>query len=102
MRAAGFLLLLFVCRAVRLSWYEDCLQRCTEEEPQRVEVVDRRKGFALLPFVDCSRLFKAEKPLQVLYRQSAFYAQATDVVSRGDEVDHGEVRFVHVCTSMHY
>ena len=52
-----------------------------------VEVVDARKRFAFLPFVNGSGLFEAEVRLNVSDGQSALHAETADVASRFNGVD---------------
>ena len=75
---------------------QDLIHRNLKERSERVEIVYRGQALALLPLVDRAGFFKAEVALQLPDGQAALHAQTADVVSRRDEIDHGEclqVRF---------
>ena len=68
---------------------QDLIHRNLKEIPKCVQIIYSGKAFAFLPLVDCPRFLKAEVALQISNSQAALHAQASDVVSRGDKVNHG-------------
>lgn len=70
-------------------------QQCT----QCVQVIDGRKAFALLPFVNCLGLFKAKVALDVPNGQALFLSQAQDVFSRCGKVNNREIGLVRTIAS---
>ena len=77
---------------MQLCFYgnQDLIHWNLKEVSKCVKVVYRGEGLALLPLVDGPRLLKAEIALQVPDRQAPRHTQASDVVSRRDQVDHGK------------
>jgi hypothetical protein len=74
---------------------QDLIHRNLKEIPKCVQIIYSGKAFAFLPLVDCPRFLKAEVALQISNSQAALHAQASDVVSRGDKVNHGIGFYAH-------
>ena len=74
---------------------QNLIHRNLKERSERVEIIYRGQALAPLPLVDRAGLFKAEVALQIPDGQAALHAQTADVVSRGDEIDHGVCLHIH-------
>ena len=74
---------------------QDLIHRNLKEISKCVQIIYGGKTFTFLPLVDCPRFLKAEVALQISNSHAALEAQATDVVSRGDKVNHGIGFYAH-------
>ena len=75
--------------------HEDLIHGNSEQTAESEQVIHRRETFALLPFVDCLRLFKTEIMLKLKDRQSAGFSQANNVFSRRMEINGREKNLRH-------
>lgn len=95
-RAAGVSLLLKKHHIpLRPCGDQDLIHGNIQQGAQRIQVIDRRQGLSVLPFVDRLRSFESEERLQIADAKTAVLPQTDDVLPGGDGIDHGENGLLH-------